>query len=169
MISSRQLAACAYFVAFLLVAIPLVDVFLGLAPWNVAVAHWRFGAAGLVSNALMIPSLGMLIAVATAATQGHVSAQRGLRVASWVAVVAIVIGLVLFPLDALQTRSLVRQDAHLSFDVASAIAECKMALGAIAFALFARALRPPVGARARARTGSATLILAEATSTAAKG
>ena len=62
----RSLAPGAYVVAFLLFFIPFFDASLSLAPWNLASSQWRFGAFGLLSNALMLPAAGTLIAVATA-------------------------------------------------------------------------------------------------------
>jgi hypothetical protein len=143
MSNSRQLAPCAYFVASMLVAIPVFDASMSLVPFHLGTAQWRFAAVGLFSNALMIPASGVLIAVATAVTLGHVRVQRVLAVACWIVAAVLVVALVGFSLDALQTRSAVQPAMYLSFAVASVTAAAKLALGAVAFVLFARACRPP--------------------------
>lgn len=147
---NSRLAPCAYLVAFLLIAIPLFDASMSVAPWALGSAQWRFGAVGLLSNALMIPAAGALIAVATAVTQDHVRAQRVFRVLCWMGCVLVAISIVIFALDALQTRVAIRPEMQLSYRVASATAAFKLILGAVAFAFFARACRrasEPVRAR----------------------
>lgn len=147
---NSRLAPCAYLVAFLLIAIPMFDASMSVAPWHLGSAQWRFGAVGLLSNALMIPAAGALIAVVTAVLCNHVVTLRVLRVLTWIACATVVLSLALFVLDALQTRASIRPDMTMSYQVASLTAACKLLLGAITFALFARACRQnPDGTRAR--------------------
>ena len=75
----RQLAPGAYLVAFLLFFIPFFDASLSLAPWHLGSSQWRFGAFGLLSNALMLPAAGSLIAITTAIVAGHVRVVRVLE------------------------------------------------------------------------------------------
>ena len=147
---NSRLAPCAYLVAFLLIAIPLFDASMSVAPWTLGSAQWRFGAVGLLSNALMIPAAGALIAVATAVTQDHVRTQRVFRVLCWMGCALVALSIVLFALDALQTRAAIRPEMQLSYQVASITAAFKLILGAIAFGFFARACRR-ASAPARAR------------------
>ena len=137
----RQLAPGAYLVAFLLFFIPFFDAILGLAPYNLGSSQWRFGAFGLLSNALMLPATGALIAVTTAVVFGHVRTQRVFSVLSWLAVVTILVSTVLFGLDAIQSRRLIRPDMQLSYFVATATAVGKLVFGAVAFLFFARGSR----------------------------
>jgi hypothetical protein len=141
MTSSRQLAAAAYLVAFTLVAIPLFDAAMATAPFHASSAQWRFATIGLVSNSLLVPTMGLLIAVVTAVTQQQTRSRTLLAIASWLAALAMVALLVLFALDAIQTRSLVREEMRLSFVVASATAACKIALCALTLAMFGLAAR----------------------------
>lgn len=149
---ARQLASCAYLVAFTLICIPLFDASMSLVPFHLGTAQWRFGAVGLLSNALMIPVIGVLLAVTTAVTLGHERMQRVLAIASWIVAVMLIIGLAGFALDALQTRSAVQPAMQLSFRVASLTAAAKLLLGAITFVAFARGSRvtrrrtPPITA-----------------------
>lgn len=137
----RQLAPSAYVVAFALVFIPLFDATMSLAPFRPGAPQWRFGAVGLLSNALMIPAIGILIAVTTAVVLGHERAQRVFSILCWLAVAILVAALAAFSLDALQTRASVQPAMRLSFMVASATAAAKLLLGAMTFALLARGSR----------------------------
>jgi hypothetical protein len=137
----RQLAPGAYLVAFLLIFIPVFDASLSLAPWNLGSSQWRFGAFGLFSNALMLPAAGALIGVATAIAAGHVRMVRGLAILCWFAVAVLVLSTVLFSLDAMQSRRMIRPDMALSYYVASATALGKLVLGLLAFLFLARGSR----------------------------
>lgn len=154
----RQLAAPTYFVAFLLVAIPLFDALMSVAPFHPRAAQWRFAMVGLLSNALMIPSVGVLLAVIAAVTLDDAGAKRAIRVLSWITVPVLVAAIGFFALDSLQTRAAVRPELQLSFLVASVTAICKLLLGIIAFVLFARASR--TSSRRAERTKASSLLVA---------
>jgi hypothetical protein len=151
--SSRQLAPAAYLVAFALVFIPLFDAAMSLVPFRLGAAAWRFGAVGLLSNALMIPAIGVLIALTTAVVLGHERTQRVFSILCWITAAILLAALVAFSLDALQTRASVQPAMKLSFAVASATAAAKLLLGSVTFALFARGSRL---SRRKARPISAT-------------
>jgi hypothetical protein len=137
----RQLAPGAYLVAFLLFFIPFFDATLSLAPFHLASSQWRFGAFGLLSNALMLPAAGALIAVVTGIAAGHPRALRAFSVLGWLLVVILLASTVLFSLDALQSRRLIRPEMQLSYYVATATAFGKLVLGMIAFLFLARGSR----------------------------
>ncbi|MEO8337412.1 MAG: hypothetical protein ABI664_20715 [bacterium] len=137
----RQLAPGAYLVAFLLFFIPFFDATLSLAPWHLASSQWRFGAFGLLSNALMLPAAGALIAVATAIAAGQVRMVRVWSVLCWLAVAVLVVATVLFALDALQSRRMIRPEMSLSYYVATATAVGKLVLGLLTFVFLARGSR----------------------------
>ena len=143
----RQVAAGAYLVGFLLFFIPFFDAMMSVAPWAWANAQWRFGALGLMSNALMLPASGALIAVATAVGLGHLKAQRALGITAWMLVIVVFVGAVMFALDAVQTKSQIRPEMMLSYRVSTLTATCKLVLGMIAFALLGRACRSERGSR----------------------
>jgi hypothetical protein len=137
----RQLAPGAYLVAFLLFFIPFFDASLSLAPWHISSSQWRFGAFGLMSNALMLPAAGALIAVAAAIAAGHVRVVRFLALLCWLIVAVLVLSTVLFSLDAMQSRRMIRPEMSLSYYVASATASGKLVLGLLSFLLLARGSR----------------------------
>src|SRR3954470_1361886 len=156
--ATQQLAAASYFVAFLLIAIPIFDALMSVAPFHPERAQWRFAAVGLLSNALMIPSVGMLIAVVAAVTLDHVGALRVIRVLSWLVVPVILAAIGAFALDSMQTRAAVRPEMQLSFLVASVTAVCKLLLGVVAFVLFALASRTSSRRAERAADASSLLV-----------
>lgn len=156
---TRQLSAPAYFVAFLLIFIPFFDALMSVAPFHPGAAQWRFAAVGLLSNALMIPCIGVLIAVVTAVTMDHVGAKRAIRIISWIVVPVLLMAIGFFALDSMQTRSAVRAELQLSFLVASVTAVCKLLLGIVAFVLFARA-SGTVSRRTERAPSAANLLVA---------
>jgi hypothetical protein len=137
----RQLAPGAYLVAFLLFFIPFFDAALSLAPWQLASSQWRFGAFGLLSNALMLPAAGALVAIATGIAAGQPRALKVFAVVGWLAVAILLASTVLFALDATQSRRLIRPEMQLSYYVASGTALGKLLLGMLTFLFLARGSR----------------------------
>lgn len=137
----RQLAPGAYLVAFLLFFIPLFDASLSLAPWHIESSQWRFGAFGLLSNALMLPAAGALVAVAAAVAAAQVRMTKVLAILCWITVVVLAVSTVLFALDAMQSRRMIRPEMSLSYYVASATALGKLVLGLLSFLFLARGSR----------------------------
>jgi hypothetical protein len=136
---NRYLGRASYLVAFTLIVVPLFDSTMSVMPPRFGDAHWRFGTVGLLSNALMIPMAGVLIAFATATALEH---RRALKVGgalSWLASLVCLAGFAAFVLDALQSQSQIRPDMHLSFIVATSTAGVKILIGALSFALFGNA------------------------------
>ena len=152
----RHLAPSAYLVAFLLFAIPFFDALMSVAPWHVTNTTWRFGSIGLLSNALMIPAAGALVAVVTAVTFEHPRVQRVLGIVSWALVLVILASLGFFFLDAIQSRPMIRSEMMLSYQVATTTATVKLFLGAVTFFFLGRAcLATP---RLEAVSGSPLLL-----------
>lgn len=152
----RQIAPGAYLVAFLLFAIPFFDAMMSVAPWSWGNAQWRFGAIGLMSNALMLPASGALIAVVTAVVFGHMKTQRSLGMVAWMLVALVFVSAGMFALDAVQTKSQIRPEMMLSYRVGTLTATVKLVLGMITFALLGRACR--IERMVQQESGSARLI-----------
>ena len=141
MVQSQRLAAPAYLVCLALVLLPLSDVLTTLFPWQFSEARWRFGAVGLISNALLLPMAGLLIALFTATTLGHARVRVAIGIVSIVASLGCLLALVPFALDALQTRAAVRPEMQVSFNVASITAAAKTLFAATGFLLLALSSR----------------------------
>ena len=133
---NRYLGRASYVVAFTLIVVPLLDATMSVLPLHFGDPRWRYGTIGLLSNALMIPLAGVLIAFATAKTLDHRHAVRAGAVIAWVGAVICVAAFAAFALDALQSQSQIRPDMHLSFMIASGTAGMKLLLGAVTFMLF---------------------------------
>src|SRR5258708_21184072 len=119
----RQMAPAAYLVAALLFFIPFFDALASVAPWHPFGAQWRFGAIGLISNAFMIPAAGALIAVGTALTYSHYKTQLWFGIVCWLMTLVVVLGMLSFSLDAIQTRTALRPDIYRSYEVGPGPAE----------------------------------------------
>lgn len=129
----RRLATPAYLVCLALFLLPLVDVMTTLFPWQFAEARWRFGAVGLVSNALVLPMAALLIALAAATIAEQPRMRVAVGIVGAVATALCVLALVLFGLDAVQTRAQVRTEMRTSFHVASITAAVKTLFAAVTF------------------------------------
>ena len=145
----RAFAAPAYIVGLSLIVIPLLDALAQLWPFGPGSAPWRFGAIGLLSNAFIIPCAGLLVLLGTALLLEQKNVLRVLGWLSGISAVLIPPVIVLFALDAVQTRAGVRPDLKLSFLVASFTAVGKLILAMITLFAFAiavrRTLRPALG------------------------
>ena len=154
---SRHLAWPAYLVALTMMLAPLVDIWTTLFPWNFGEARWRFGAVGLLSNALMIPLAGLLIAFAIAWSREQRTMLRAVGVIGVLGALVCLLALFGFALDALQTRSQVRPEMRLSFNVASVTAALKTILGGATFLAFGlsgwRAAKAATGGKSSGATG----------------
>jgi hypothetical protein len=152
----RYLTWPSYLIAIMLVVVPLFDAAMQLGAFNPGSSQWRFGAIGLLSNAFLLPGVGLLVMFAVAVFREHV---RFLRIFGVLLAVcaAVAFGLVLlFALDAIQTRVMVQEAARLSFVVASWTAVGKLALAVAVLTLLARGglrtRRGKVAARAKVRS-----------------
>lgn len=151
----KSLAYPAYLLAAALFLLPLAEILATSWPLRFGTVSWRFGAAGLVSSAVLMQMLGALIAVAVAVLFDQRVMQRVLLVLCGMAALVLVGMAALFLLDALQMRGQVRPQLVRAFDVATLLALTKQGvafLGALGlgFALW-RSLR--AGARHAVRLG----------------
>jgi hypothetical protein len=139
MITSRQIAWPAYLVSASMIAIPIVDAATTLYPWHPSDARWRFGAVGMMSNALLIPTAGLLVALVTSLVLNHTTLRRTISIIGFIAAGLCVVALGMFALDSIQTRAAVRPEMRLSFNVASLTAAAKTLLAGITYLGFGMA------------------------------
>ncbi len=126
-ISPRLTALLGYTLGLLLVVLPLLDAAVSLAPLRPADVTWRVGAVRLLSRTLLLPAAGAVLAYVVALRLEHVAAQRFVAVASAAAALALLAAIVMFGLDALETRGLVEPGDRRALDVVSALAVVKLA------------------------------------------
>ena len=144
MLQSRQLALPSYLVAFSLAVLPPLDQLLQIFPLRIADARWRFGAFGLLSTSLLLPTVAVLIALVVAIVFDHWRFRRVIGVAALVAVFVLAAGLVMFALDVLQVRNEVTAQATRAFHLAGIGATIKSLLAMVCWtALGITAIRGP--------------------------
>jgi hypothetical protein len=128
-----QLALPLYFVALLLLVVPLIDFVMSIGATRIGDIQWRFGTAGLFSGFLLTPLVGVAIAVSTAAIREHQRVQRGIAITNLVIAIVLLLVLAFFALDVLQLHSRVPAAQQGAFRNASLKAAVKYLLSAIAF------------------------------------
>jgi hypothetical protein len=158
----NRIAPCLYLLALILFIVPFVDAAVSITPFHVRNVQWRFGAVGLLTNTLLTPAVGFMLAVVTAALLQHIRTQRVLSIVAWIGAVVLLGLLVVFALDALQTRAMVRPEMMRPFVLASTVAVCKLVLWVIASIVFARAARTPRGLRRSAEAPAASMLIRDA-------
>ena len=132
----KPLALPAYLIGAMLILVPLLDTATSLMPPKMDVVAWRFGALGVVSQAIMTPFLGGFLLLAAASLLGHRRVLRALQIVVGLVGVFFLAAIVLFMLDATQMRATVRPEVVRRFDVASVVALIKYVIGCIASGVF---------------------------------
>ena len=170
MLPFKRLAVPAYLVCLALVLLPLVDVMTTLFPWQFAEARWRFGAVGLISNALLLPMAGLLVALAMATATENRAMRLTVGIVSAAAATVSVLALALFGLDAVQTSAVVRPEMRTSFIVASTTAAGKTLIATVTFTFLAlAALKGRKSAATQSSAQRPALIPVDSRSTTSAG
>ena len=125
----RRLTVPACILALALVVIPLADTAAGLWPLQPANPHWRFGAFGVLSRALLLPALGAMLLLGL--SLGHRRRRLLLGVVFGATALLMCAGLGLFALDALEVRAAVRPELLRTFDAAAALAVLRHTTAAV--------------------------------------
>lgn len=149
----RPVAWACYALALLLCLAPLGDLAAGLGSLNPGQVPWRFGAAGLLSGALVLPMLGLGLVLAAALLLEHRGVLRVFMGVSTLLLAVVLLMLVVFALDSLQVRVQVRQDAKRAFDLAAAKAAVTFVLEAIVLGVLAVQFHRAAGAIGNLRAG----------------
>lgn len=115
----RTLLAALYPVLLLLILNPLLEVIANSWPLDFGDTRWRVGFLGALLSGILPVLTGLALIALVAALLGHGVTVRVVSLAAFAVVVALVVGGMLFGLDALQVRRMVRIDAKAGFDAAS--------------------------------------------------
>jgi hypothetical protein len=146
----EALAGPLYFVAAMMVIIPLVDFVLTVPSPEFSSAEWRFSAAGLLSGHILWFLLGVALAFAVSAILKHYAVQRALVIACLTSAVIFALLSYQFWTDMGSQRFSTFGDARLAFTSAGNRAIIKLMLTAIAFGYMgwrARRMIPAAAAR----------------------
>ena len=159
----RPVAWSLYAIGMLVVFAPLGDLAAGIGSLNPGAVPWRFGAAGLLSGALILPMVGLGFWFAAAVLLEHRTFLRVLSVLAGILFLVVGVTLVMFALDAFQVRVQVRQDAKRAFDLAAGKAAVTFLLEAVVLAVLAvnmhRAAQAVTGTRQARRADASSLLV----------
>lgn len=153
MTRSSLLGFAGYFVAAVLVFLPLLDILMSVQPMSMGDMTWRFATIGVLAGAVMTVILGMFLALAVAV---HLEQRRMVKLTGMLSVLGVVAFLgfmAMFLLDAMGMRALVNPEAQAAFGVASVAALFKHGCGALGLGLVALAARAESKALAASSSG----------------
>ena len=137
--TTKPLARAGYLLAALLVIIPLFDASTQLLPFRMSDERWRFGAVGQLSNLLLVPLLGLLLAIAIATMRDSRRVKRVVGTICSILALILAILTVLFTLDYFQVRTIVTPKFQFATAIASGTAISKNILSIITLLLLSRA------------------------------
>jgi MFS family permease len=123
--ASKLSIAGVYLFMFLLAVWPMVDLLSSAWPPQPGNLQWRYGFMGITAAFLHTPILAGLLAMVFAFLLGHTGALRFLSILAVAVALGFLIILILFPLDALQLRSVTPAERLPQFQVGAAIVELK--------------------------------------------
>lgn len=129
----KRLFGIGYLMAAMMIAVPCLELVANAWPLTPTAARWRFGAIGYLGNVLVVPMLGVCLAVATAAALGQRRMLRTLSVLSLLGAVCMVGFAGSLFLDALELRVGVNQALIRSYDIASAKALTSLGFASLIF------------------------------------
>jgi hypothetical protein len=130
----KSLAWPTYFVAFLLVTIPLLDFFANVWPLRPGDVQWRYGSLALFTGFMLTPLFGVLFALGAAALREHFRVVRVLSFINVFIALLILILIVFFVLDVVQVRTTVPEEGRSVFDTGAATSMVKYVMMAVALA-----------------------------------
>jgi hypothetical protein len=115
---SRVLIATGYWLALLLLVLPLLEPIVTLLPPRPEQIRWRLLAFGALSQSLLLPMVGSMVAIGTAVLLGQRKVVRMLGVVSMMAGVLLGAVAMLFTLDLLQYRGAIGPELQDYYQVA---------------------------------------------------
>jgi len=126
-------------VAALLFVIPLFDAIRSALPARLADAHWRWGVVGQLSGLLLIPLVGLLIAIVVARLAGDRRVSRAIGAMCLLLALLLAIMSVIFVVEYFQIRTTLVPRMRNASSVASVVAVTKHLLSIIVLLLLGRA------------------------------
>lgn len=124
--SDDGLRRVVYLSAFLLFFMPYFQAFAGLWPFQVGALQWRFQASGNMSGILMLPFLGLALALFVARPLEHKGVTRLVGVVALLTAVCVLLAMGLFAMDAIQLRRAVQDRMMPAFNKAVFTASISM-------------------------------------------
>lgn len=145
-----------YLSAFMLFFLPYFQALGGLWPLQLGSLQWRFQATGAMSSIMMLPFLGLVLALMVARPLEHKMIQRLIGIVAVLSTIGILCAIGLFGMDALQLKKIVRDAQMAAFNKAVFTATFALLFSLVAFAVLSVvAFRSPKGAVAKSAPRSA--------------
>jgi hypothetical protein len=131
--SSRfdRAAGPVYFLAFLFLALPLMDFVMNVWPLQIDKVNWRYGAFGLAGGFLLTPLLGLVMLMVASILFGSRRVLSITAVLSSIVALGLILLSMAFILDSVQMRSGVPESQKRIFDAGVLKALVKDITGAI--------------------------------------
>jgi hypothetical protein len=136
MLQNRRIVWPSYLIAFSLCVIPPIDALMQTMPMRFGDTRWRWGVFGLMSNAMMVPMIGLLIAFVVSSAFEHRRFQRVLGVLTALVAVGALVGLGSFALDTVQLHRDLKPGFATAFNIAFLTATTKSTVGMLTLAAF---------------------------------
>ena len=148
----EALAGPLYFVAAMLVVVPLVDFLLSVPPPEFSSEQWRFTTLGVLSGYVLLPVLGAALAFILSAFLKHYRVQRVLVIGCLTSAVIFALLSYRFWMDTGDQRFSAGPDELAAFNSAANRAIIKLILTAVAFAYLGWRARRMIPAATRHKT-----------------
>lgn len=112
---SRVLISSGYWLALLLILLPLMQALAALLPTPSFGIRWRLEAFGAMGSALLLPMAGGAVAVGTAALLSHRRVMRALALTALVVSAVMAAAITIFVLDLVQYRAVIGAELRQAF------------------------------------------------------
>ena len=135
-----------YLCAFILFFMPYFQAIAGLWPISLGSLQWRYQATGALSGILMLPFIGMVLALAIARSSGHKGVARLIGIVAALTTITLLVAMGLFAMDALQLKKVIADRQMAGFNKATFTAGVTLLISFSVFAvLTVISFRPPQG------------------------
>jgi len=123
--NTKPLARAGYLLPAALVIIPIADSALPLLPFRLTDDRWRWGTVGQLSNVMLFPLLGFVIAISLAALSDSQRIKRVIGTICGILAALVSVATIIFVIDYFQVLNLVKPEMHHNMAIASSIATVK--------------------------------------------
>ena len=135
-----------YLCAFVLFFIPYFQAMAGIWPLQLGSLQWRYTATSAMSGILMLPFIGLVLALAVARTCGHKAAARIVGAVAALTTLTLLLAMGLFVMDALQLKKVVPDRELARFNKANVVVGVTLVFSFVVFVILTiTSFRPPEG------------------------
>ena len=135
-----------YLCAFVLFFMPYFQAIAGIWPLQLGALQWRYQATSALSGILMLPFIGLVLALAVARSSGNKTVSRVVGVVAALTTITLLVAMGLFVMDALQLKKVVPDRQLLQFNKATFTASVTLMFSFIVFTVLTIiSFRPPQG------------------------